>query len=411
MRALNELVHKIIQLRSERNTKVTLLAVCPNSEAVLEAAVKVAAANNTPMLFAATLNQVDRDGGYTGWTQRTFVEAMRRYARKYDWDGPLYPCLDHGGPWLKDVHTLDKLSFDEAMQEVKASLTASLEAGYRLLHIDPTVDRTLPAGEPLPLDVVVGRTVELIQHAEAERERLGVSHVDYEVGTEEVHGGLVDVGNFEGFLERLQDELSACGLMHAWPCFIVAQVGTDLHTTFFDPEIAQRLYETVAPLGSLIKGHYTDWVENAEAYPESGMGGANVGPEFTAEEYHALADLSRKEQAICRYRPSLEPSDFMTALEKAVVDSGRWKKWLQPEEERKPFQALALERREWLVQTGSRYVWTHPAVVSARNELYENLARVIPDPHELVVDRLAESMDRYIVALNLFDSLTLFEEN
>lgn len=411
MRTLQELVRQIIRFRSEGVAELTLLAVCPNSEAVLEAAVKVAAANNAPMLFAATLNQVDRDGGYTGWTQQTFVEAMKRHARQYGWDGPLYPCLDHGGPWLKDLHTLHKLSFDETMREVKASLIASLEAGYRLLHIDPTVDRTLPAGGSLPIDVVIDRTVELIAYAEAERQRLGIPHVDYEVGTEEVHGGLVDLNDFEQFVKHLREELKARDLMHAWPCFFVAQVGTDLHTTFFEQEAASRLYDVVAPLGALIKGHYTDWVENPGAYPEAGMGGANVGPEFTAEEYHALVDLAEKERALCRYRPERACSNFLSVLEQAVIDSDRWEKWLQPDEEGLNFAELTAERRTWLVQTGARYVWAKPAVVAARDKLYNNLRLVMPNPHQYVVDRIVDTIDRYINAFNLFDALTLFREH
>ena len=72
---IQHVIRSIIALRA-CGKPVTLLAVCPNSDAVLEAAIKVAAANNTPMLFAATLNQVDRDGGYTGWTPRSFVARM-----------------------------------------------------------------------------------------------------------------------------------------------------------------------------------------------------------------------------------------------------------------------------------------------------------------------------------------------
>ena len=196
MKSLNDLVRTIIRLREARQAQVTLLAVCPNSAAVLEAAVKAAADNNAPMLFAATLNQVDRDGGYTGWTPAQFVEEMRACAERHAWEGPLYPCLDHGGPWLKDKHTLEGLSFEATMTEVKQSLTACLEAGYQLLHIDPTVDRTLPQGQPIALETVVSRTVELIAHAESERQRLGLPPVAYEVGTEEVHGGLVDLDQF-----------------------------------------------------------------------------------------------------------------------------------------------------------------------------------------------------------------------
>src|SRR5512133_1950259 len=59
---------------------VTLLAVCPNSEAVLKAAILAARDHRAPMLFAATLNQVDVDGGYTGWTQGDFVQRVRTYS-------------------------------------------------------------------------------------------------------------------------------------------------------------------------------------------------------------------------------------------------------------------------------------------------------------------------------------------
>ncbi|MBN1286569.1 MAG: class II D-tagatose-bisphosphate aldolase, non-catalytic subunit [Anaerolineae bacterium] len=407
MQRLSTLIHKLIALRNERQIEVTLLAVCPNSVAVLEAAVVAARRSNAPMLFAATLNQVDRDGGYTGWTQRAFVAVLAEYARKYNWDGPLYPCLDHGGQWLKDMHAIKRLDLEATTGEVKASLTAALEAGYKLLHIDPTVDKTLPPGATLSIDLVVDRTVELIVHAESERARLGLPPVDYEVGTEEVHGGLVDYANFERFLTRLRAELAARGLLHAWPCFIVAKVGTDLHTTFFDPQTAARLYATVAPLGSLIKGHYTDWVENPADYPASGMGGANVGPEFTAEEYRALADLCAKERALCHARAGVAPSDFMAALEQAVVDSGRWQKWLQPDESGCDFADLSPDRRDWLAQTGARYVWTAPAVVEARARLYDNLRPAMPDPHGYVVERVAAAIDRYLTAFNLFDSLTL----
>jgi D-tagatose-1,6-bisphosphate aldolase subunit GatZ/KbaZ len=405
--SINDWVRILLELRSAGKGSMTLLAVCPNSAAVLEAAVRVAAQNRAPMLFAATLNQVDRDGGYTGWTPRQFVQEIQHFAAKYHWPGPLYPCLDHGGPWLKDKHAADGLSLNQTMSEVRLSLSACLEAGYRLLHIDPTVDRSLPPGATISIDVVAERTIDLIAYAESERRRLGLARVAYEVGTEEVKGGLVDLGNFHRFLESLKRGLSARGLDECWPCFIVGRVGTDLGATTFDPPTARRLYEIVAPLGSLIKGHYTDWVENPEAYPDSGMGGANVGPEFTVEEYLALRELSSKEADLCRRRPDLVPSAFVETLTDAVVSSGRWKKWLQPQEQASTFSELPPRRREWLVQTGARYIWTAPPVLTARDQLYATLSRVLPDPHDYVVERIARAVDKYITAFHLFDSLSL----
>ncbi len=406
MPKLRHTIARLIDLREHEQIHLTLLAVCPNSAAVLEAAVKVAARCHTPMLFAATLNQVDRDGGYTGWTPAHFVAEMRQYAVRYGCTSPLYPCLDHGGPWLKDRHTQEKLPLDQAMHEVKLSLSACLEAGYALLHIDPTVDRTLPAGQALPVPVIAARTVELIEHAEQERKRRNLPPVAYEVGTEEVHGGLVDFDNFTAFLSQLKDALHERDLAHAWPTFVVAQVGTDLHTTYFDPDAAERLTEIVRPTGALLKGHYTDWVENPGDYPATGMGGANVGPEFTAIEFDALEELERRERRLCANR-RLPPSRFMAALETAVVASNRWQKWLQADEIGKPFGSLTPARRRWLAQTGARYVWTEPTVLAARQTLYQNLAWVAADPHAFVVESVARAIEHYVDAFNLYDASTL----
>jgi len=404
---LQEWIRNISDWRESGERQATLLAVCPNSEAVLQAAVHAAAAANAPMLFAATLNQVDTDGGYTGWTQQEFVGQMHAFAQDIGWDGPLYPCLDHGGPWLKDRHTQDGLSLDETMAAVKTSLSASLAAGYCLLHIDPTVDRTRPAGETLPVDMVIRRTVELIAHAESERKRLGLPPVDYEVGTEEVHGGLVELDRFAYFLDSLRDALEDSGLDEVWPVFIVAQVGTDLHTTAFDPAAAEKLYTLVRPRGSLIKGHYTDWVENAADYPRTGMGGANVGPEFTSAEFLALQSLEEME---ADHSPGGRRSFFMQVLEEAVVDSGRWKKWLQPDEHGMTFSQLSTQRRLWLAQTGARYIWTQPSVLAARDELYQNVLGTVSDPHGFVVARIQESIRHYLKAFNLVGSLEWMEE-
>jgi tagatose-1,6-bisphosphate aldolase non-catalytic subunit AgaZ/GatZ len=165
----------------------------------------------------------------------------------------------------------------------------------------------------------------------------------------------------------------------------------------------------VQPYGSLVKGHYTDWVANPAAYPQAGMGGANVGPEFTAVEYEALAALVAKERALCMGNPALQPSHLLDALAGAVYRSNRWQKWLQPDERNLAFADLPPARRTWLVQTCARYIWTDQAVQRARAQLYANLAPILSDPHQSVVGRIALAIDAYVNAFGLFNSCTLFE--
>lgn len=409
MKDLNSVVKIIIDFRYKNALEMTLLAVCPNSEAVLEAAVKAASKNNSIMLFAATLNQVDIDGGYTGWTPAKFVEKMYRYKEKYSCHDALYPCLDHGGPWLKDLDTLNKLDFNATFENVKHSIMACIKAGYTLLHIDPTVDRSLKPGEIIAIETVVSRTVDLIMYAEEIRKQNNLPKISYEVGTEEVHGGMVDLDGFERFISLLQEKMASNGLSDVWPCFFVAQVGTDLHTTRFDAQAACAINKKLAPIGCLAKGHYSDWSENPGDYPHSGMGGANVGPEFTAEEFMALKDLTENELDLIKTGHHLQPSGFMDASKNAVVESNRWKKWLQPEEIGNDFNDLQAERQLWLMQTGSRYIWKAPQVVEARRILYNNLKTTIQDPNQYVVDRIVRVIEKYVTHFNLINSRYYFE--
>ncbi|MCE5272976.1 class II D-tagatose-bisphosphate aldolase, non-catalytic subunit, partial [bacterium] len=364
---LTDAVLKALKKGSDRGLKpVTLFAACPNSEAVTRAALRSALKNDAPIKYAATLNQVDLDGGYTGWTQEQFVGLVRDEVARIGLAGPVIVALDHGGPWLKDKQTIEKWPLERAMQGVKDSLVACADAGYDLLHVDPTVDRSLPKGQIIDIHVVVERTVELITHTERHRRAKGLPRISYEVGTEEVHGGLADMSVFRTFLEGLKSGLKKNGLEDVWPCFVVGKVGTDLHTTLFDPEVAKTLVYEASRYGSFIKGHYSDSVDNPQDYPTSGMGGANIGPEFTEAEYCALKDMSDKEALLVASGKLASASGVPQALENAVVASGRWEKWRQPDEMDKPFAQLTAARREWLVRTGCRYIWTDPGVLAAR---------------------------------------------
>jgi tagatose-1,6-bisphosphate aldolase non-catalytic subunit AgaZ/GatZ len=370
----------------------TLLAVCPNSEAVTRAALRAARTADAPLLYAATLNQVDTDGGYTGWTPRQLATFVDDQAERLAVDGPVLLCLDHGGPWKKDVHAIEDWDYAATMAAVKDSLTACIDAGYRLLHLDPTVDRRLPPGTPVPVEDIVARTVELMQHAEAHRAAVGAPPLAYEVGTEEVGGGLQTEQRVATFLDQLATALDAHGLPR--PDFVVGDVGTALDTTHFNPVQARRLTVRARRVGALIKGHYTDGVDCPETYPLAGMGGANVGPGFSAVEYDALMDLVRLERRLDT------DSGFREALRTAVIASGRWEKWRHPEEHGLAFEELSRARQAWLVKTGSRYVWTHPAVAEARHRLYENVAPY-RDADAYVVWRIQQRIMHYVHAFNL----------
>lgn len=389
----------------EQTTKIprTILAACPNSLAVIKSALLSAKRCNAPIKFAATLNQVDTDGGYTGLTAKEFVDTIREEARLINFTGPVIVAIDHGGPWLKDKHRVENWTYEQTMAAVKTSFEEAIRAGFDLIHVDPTIDITLRPGEIISIDLVAQRTIELITHCEKFRRNNNFERIAYEVGTEEVHGGLADMAVFNRFLDVLKEGLKANHLEDIWPCFIVGKVGTDLHTTTFDASVASLLTKTVKPYGSKIKGHYSDNVENPEAYPLSGMGAANVGPEFTESEYDGLLELDGIEQKLHNEGKIVRPSFIKRSLWSAVIESGRWKKWLNQTETGKSFEQLSDLRQEWLVKTGCRYIWEKPEVIAARSRLFTNMKNNGIDADKILITHIEKSMDRYFNKFNLID--------
>ncbi|MCQ2348495.1 MAG: class II D-tagatose-bisphosphate aldolase, non-catalytic subunit [Paludibacteraceae bacterium] len=398
MKKTEHILDVMEQRKAATGVPMTLFAACPNSLSVIKASFRAAKRNNAPIYFATTLNQVDCDGGYTGMTQAEFTKILAREAAAVNYTGPYVVAIDHGGPWLKDRQTLEHYTLEQAMDGVKKSYEAALLAGYDLIHVDPTVDITLPKGEIINIHVVAQRTVELIKHAEDFRKAHNIAPISYEVGTEEVHGGLADEKTFDTFLTDLKAGLAAAGMPEIWPIFIVGKVGTDLHTTLFDADVARQLTAKVRPYGSYIKGHYSDDVDNPQDYPTSGMGAANVGPEFTMCEYKALMELEQLEMANAQ---CTEKSGMSQALLNAVHDSGRWKKWLRGDEVGKDLLECSPERQQWLVETCCRYIWQNKEVLAAREKLYTNLQKQGIQAEEIVLMRIEHNMDKYYNAFNI----------
>ncbi|HNX58032.1 MAG TPA: class II D-tagatose-bisphosphate aldolase, non-catalytic subunit [Spirochaetota bacterium] len=138
-----------------------------------------------------------------------------------------------------------------------------------------------------------------------------------------------------------------------------------------------------------------------EAYPFSGMGAANVGPEFTEKEYEGLLELEEIERNLFIEGEVACLSEMNLVLRNAVVNSGRWKKWLQPGEDSTNFDLITPLRCDWLVRTGCRYIWQNPEVIAARAQLYSNLENQGILAEEIVLSQIERAMDKYFAAFNL----------
>lgn len=398
------MLRTIDELSEGQDRRATLLGICPVSRSTIKASIECAKLLNFPLMFVATLNQVDIDGGYTGLTPKDFVDLVRRECEKLEFRGPTIIALDHGGPWLKDRHVIERLGLEEALEWVRKSIEACIKAGYDLLHIDTTVDIWLEKGESLSIDVVVERTVDLIEYAETIRRENGLPRLSYEVGTEEIHGGITSPQLFMEFILKLKAGLREKGLEDVWPCFIVGNVGTYLApTNRFDLDKARILVEIAKAHNLYVKGHYTDYVSNPEDYPKAGMGGANIGPELAHAEYIALERLAELEEILYNRGHIVNLSNMMRKLNNEVIRSGRWKKWLTEKESFLEFDQLPIERRKWLLGTGSRYVLSGSELIETRTILQENLERYGIDVEKTIMTQLVDVLWKYVNAFNLKD--------
>lgn len=370
---------------------ITYLAVCPNSEAVFKAALRVAQNVGAPLIFAATLNQVDLEDSYTGWTPTQFCSLIKRESRKIGFTQPLLVQLDHGGPWCKDIQR--QWPFRKTMNAVKDSMTECIKAGYDLIHVDCTINKD----DAITPETVVKRTIELIGHCEKTRRLIDRGPIGYEVGTEEIGGKRVNIEFVDKFLRLLKIELNRVQLDYAWPSFVVALVGKDLHTSRFNSRDARKISKLLASYSSGLKVHFTDDVENPEDYPRSHVSAANVGPEFTKTEFQTLIKLEQKERSLIK-RGAL--SGITNILKEEVIATGRWKKWLLPSET-DHFPLLSPRRQRWLVMTGARYIWTQPRVLAARKKLQDNLSAHGIDTEETIIRAIGKNIAKYLKAFNL----------
>jgi len=353
-----------------------------------------------PLMFVATLNQIDIDGGYTGLTQKDFVKLVRKEVERQEYNGPVIIALDHGGPWLKDKHVIEGYSFEEAMDWTMKSIEACIKAGYDLLHIDATVDITLERGKKLSIGDVVERTVMLIEYAEEIRKKEGVQKLSYEVGTEEVHGGITSPELFEKFIIELRIKLKERGLEEIWPCFIVGDIGTyPMLENKLDAEKSKILVNIAKAYNLHVKGHYTDFVLNPEEYPNTGIAAANIGPELAYSEYLALNSLANVEKKLFYSGKILELSNIMEELDKLIIESGRWRKWLREEEIN--WEKIPHNMRQWLFGTSARYVLSDQQIINRINKLGDNLEKYGINVNERLNKSIKDILIRYSKAFNL----------
>ena len=173
---IHQAVQGMLKLQ-DSGDHATMIGIGPMSSNLLQAAFELARDEDFPLMFIASRNQVDMDefgAGYVNnWDQGRFAADIRKVADEVGYSGPYYLCRDHGGPWQRDEERGAHIPEDEAMDIARRSFVADMEAGFNLLMIDPTKD-SYQIGKVIPLDVVLRRTIDLIDYLETYHKEHGL---------------------------------------------------------------------------------------------------------------------------------------------------------------------------------------------------------------------------------------------
>jgi tagatose-1,6-bisphosphate aldolase non-catalytic subunit AgaZ/GatZ len=284
-----------------KRKRCTLLGVGPMSVNCVDAAVELANLHEIPMMLIASRRQIDSEafgGGYVNnWTTAQFAS----YVMDRDKKGKVLLARDHGGPWQNTREKEQGLGLRRAMDSAKSSYLADIEAGFQVLHIDPSVDIH---GQP-PVDEVLSRVFELYEYCWSQAQRLG-REVIFEIGTEEQSGSTNSQEELNYTLNAMQEFCTRNRLPQ--PSFVVIQAGTRVmekrNVGSFDSPIrvAQeipaeiqlpKMIEICNHYGIFMKEHNTDYVsdEALQWHPRLGIHAANVAPEFGVAETMALLEV------------------------------------------------------------------------------------------------------------------------
>ena len=388
----------------------TLVGIGPMSLNLIQAVFELAKEENFPPMFIASRNQVDMDemgSGYVnGWNQTRFAADIKSIAEKVGYDGPYYLCRDHGGPWQRDEERNAHLPEDKAMELARRSFIADMEAGFDLLMVDPTKD-PYQIGKVISLDVVLYRTIDLIDYLEKYRREHGIDEVAYEVGTEETNGGLTSTEKYEEFISKLKPELEKrnCPM----PTFIVGQTGTLTRLTeqvgHYSFKNARDLADMAKRYGVGLKEHNADYLGDAtllEHIPAH-VTASNVAPQYGNQETLAYLKLCQTEQILVDNGLCQDPSDLYRTLLVKAIKTERWRKWMTGDDVNLKVDDILADEKlsKTILDISGHYAFNDPDVKEQTEKLYKNLAAQDIDGHRFVIEYIKRPIKQYIDGLNL----------
>ena len=372
--------------REKRNC--TLLGVGPMSKNCIDASIELADQYKTPLMLIASRRQIDSEqfgGGYVeNWTTKKFAD----YVIEKDINQNIILARDHGGPWQNEIEKSQDMNLEDAMQSAKDSYRADIDAGFHMLHIDPSVDIHSQPN----IDQVLDRIYELYDFCWSYARQKN-QDIIFEIGTEEQSGSNNTQEDVEYTLGNMRKFCKNNKI--PFPSFIVIQAGTRAMETrnigSFDspirvanelpPEIQiPKMINICNKYGIFMKEHNTDYLstESLKWQPRLGIHAANIAPEFGVAETKAFVDILERNNQ----------NNLIDEFLRISYNSRKWEKWM--------LKNTSASYKDRSIIAG-HYIFSTDECIA----LKEDAASKIQGLDEYLKNKVKESIFRYMNAFNL----------
>ena len=358
------------------------------SKNCVDASIELSDQYKAPLMLIASRRQIDSEqfgGGYVeNWTTQQFAD----YVLDKDVNKNIILARDHGGPWQNEQEKDENLNLEEAMKSAKDSYQTDIDAGFQMLHIDPSVDIY---SNPT-IDQVLERVYELYDFCWSYAKQKG-RDIIFEIGTEEQSGSNNTQEELEYTLESMRKFCKTNNI--PYPSFVVIQAGTRVMETRnvgsfgspirvaneLPPEIQiPKMVDICNRYGIFMKEHNTDYLstDSLKWQPRLGIHAANIAPEFGVAETKAFVNILEKNSQ----------NDLLDEFLRISYDSKKWAKWMLNDTD-------ASDKDRSII--AGHYVFASDECI----ELKEQAKSRIKDLDEYLKIQVKKSIFRYMNAFNL----------
>ncbi|WP_435097393.1 class II D-tagatose-bisphosphate aldolase non-catalytic subunit [Candidatus Pelagibacter bacterium nBUS_27] len=366
----------------------TLLGVGPMSLNCVNATIELANDNNVPLMMIASRRQIDSEkmgGGYVNnWT----TEKFSNYVSDKDRGSKIILSRDHGGPYQNNIEYEKNYNIEDAMNSAKDSFEVDIKNGFKIIHIDPSID---PSGN-LNTETILERLKELYVFC-IETAKKYEKKIQIEIGTEEQSGGTNTLEELKYSLDEITNFCKKNNYIK--PFFVVVQTGTKVMETKnigIFKGISDKFEQSKIPsLISLcekyeinIKQHNTDYLDDdfLSKHPSFRIHAANVAPEYGVAETKKLFEIMEE------YNLNKLKNEFI----EQCVSSNKWVKWVIDEKKIDDYDKSII---------CGHYIFSTDNFLQLKERLISdiNINRVEFD--NILKDAVKSSIARYMKCFNL----------